>query len=530
LHIKKLLQNRGPNQSKIVKRNSIFFHATTLWHQGELMASQPLESDHIVLLFNGDLYMDEIIDGISDTTYLFNLFNEANNEEDLLDVFKKLIGPFSIILNYKSKLYFARDALGRNSLIVGRHQDQIFLTSVMEYKKDSNIKAMELPSIGVYCIDLITKDIELFPYEEISHDHNLQQIKDLQDIFKDLKISSKVFNPNKLNNEINFKFSFDEINLKSFDDLISHPEVSKAIEAFLDKLTKSVAERIKRTQKFCKDCKTLGNCNHSNVGILFSGGVDCSLLTVIAEKFINKSKSIDLMNVAFEKAKSSPEIDWNVPDRKTGLQTFDELKQLFPSRKFNFVEVNVTRVELEKHSKKLTSLVYPLENVLDESLGGALYFASRGNGAVDEVPYNSPCRVILMGSGADELFGGYTRHRNAFKRGGSELLKKELELDWIRLPSRNLARDDRVIGDNGITVRAPFVEEDFVSFARNLEPFQRCFPALDEGVGDKLLLRLCAYKLGLKNCCQFRKRALQFGSRIADSRQSAKDKSNFLQQ
>lgn len=527
-----MLENRGPDNSKIVKRYSIFFHATTLWQQGEEMASQPLESNKLVLLLNGDLYMDDIPYNLSDTNYLFDLFNVANNQQDILNVFKKLIGPFSIILFFKSKLYVARDSLGRNSLIIGQHQDQIFFTSVMKYNRDSNIKAIELPSLGVYCIDLNSREIQLYPYEEIFHEHNLNQIKYLKVTFKDLKIASEYLK-SEIIDEIKLNFSFDEIckNATNFDDILSNPQVSYAVDIFIDRLTKSVGERIKRTRQFCKDCKSSTNCNHSRIGILFSGGVDCSLLTVIAEKFIDQNTSIDLMNVAFEKVKSPPEIDWNVPDRKTGLQTYEELKQLFPSRKLNFVEVNITRSELQKYSNKLTSLVYPLENVLDESLGAALYFASRGEGLVNGSSfYKSPCRVILMGSGADELFGGYTRHRNAFKRGGKELLNQELELDWIRLPSRNLARDDRVIGDNGITVRAPFVEENFVRYAKNLEPLQRCFPSLEEGVGDKLLLRLCAYKLGLKNCCQFRKRALQFGSRIADSRQSAKDKSNFLQQ
>lgn len=240
------------------------------------------------------------------------------------------------------------------------------------------------------------------------------------------------------------------------------------------------------------------------------------------------------MNVAFERvaySKSKTEnINWNVPDRLTGLQTVDELRRLCPNREWNFLEINISRAELAENLKKLSSLVFPLCNVIDESLGAALYFASRGIGSVNGICYSSPCRVILMGSGADELFGGYSRHRNAFRRSTAErdLLLEELDLDWARLPSRNLARDDRVIADNGVTVRAPFIEEDFVNFVQQLKPLQRCFPALPEGIGDKLLLRLCAFKLGLESCSQFKKRALQFGSRIADKRQSAKDTSTLL--
>lgn len=98
-----------------------------------------------------------------------------------------------------------------------------------------------------------------------------------------------------------------------------------------------------------------------------------------------------------------------------------------------------------------------------------------------------------------------------------------MHLDWVRLPSRNLARDDRAIGDHGITARSPYVHEDLTGFVRQLRAEQKCYYGLEQGIGDKLLLRLCAYQLGLRNVCWLKKRALQFGSRIADSKQNAKD-------
>ena len=47
------------------------------------------------------------------------------------------------------------------------------------------------------------------------------------------------------------------------------------------------------------------------------------------------------------------------------------------------------------------------------------------------------------------------------------------------------------------------------------------------GLGDKLLLRLVAYKIGLYRTANFPKRAFQFGSRIANNKENAKDVSNF---
>lgn len=79
--------------------------------------------------------------------------------------------------------------------------------------------------------------------------------------------------------------------------------------------------------------------------------------------------------------------------------------------------------------------------------------------------------MLLLGSGADELFGGYTRHRNAYKRQNWSGLQKELFLDWKRISFRNLARDDRVISDHGRYPRAPYLEESIVDYVLNLKPW-----------------------------------------------------------
>lgn len=537
-----MLSNRGPDYERIVYNHGILYHGAVLWQQGNELCCQPVESidNDTLLLFNGDLYMKSLNDfDKSDTEFLFSLIIKAETEDEFLNIFKTITGPFSIICFFKSKLYFARDSLGRNSLILGKHFDAIFLTSVVDPSSEK-LEAIELPPLGIFSIDLETKEIQLFPFQDLNvHQHNLSQLELVRKIMP-VKVCHQVKPEWLIRSEKHQNFSFDDAckNLGDedfFDELLKNPAILKTCKKFLRLLTNSVEERVRQTPKMCKICvKSNENlCCHCRVGILFSGGVDCSMIAVIAEKFIESDLPIDLMNVSFEKVSynnKKTEINWNVPDRLTGLETLQELRQLCPKRKFNLIEINVTRAELGENIRKLSNLVFPLSNVLDESLGAALYFASRGQGTVDGATFSSQCRVILTGSGADELFGGYSRHRNAFKRStpDNDLLLEELTLDWIRLPSRNLARDDRVIADNGITVRAPFIEENFVHFVQQLKPLQRCFPALLEGVGDKLLLRLCAYKLGLKSCSKFRKRALQFGSRIADKRQSAKDKSTLL--
>lgn len=79
--------------------------------------------------------------------------------------------------------------------------------------------------------------------------------------------------------------------------------------------------------------------------------------------------------------------------------------------------------------------------------------------------------MLLLGSGADELFGGYIRHRKAFKRFGWAGLNKELQLDWKRISFRNLARDNRVICDHSRQPRMPYLDDDFADFVLQLDPW-----------------------------------------------------------
>ena len=75
--------------------------------------------------------------------------------------------------------------------------------------------------------------------------------------------------------------------------------------------------------------------------------------------------------------------------------------------------------------------------------------------------------------GADELFGGYTRHRAAFQKKGWKELDEVLKEDWQNLPHRNLARDDRVVSDHGRQLRTPYLDEEVVKFTQNLNSWDK---------------------------------------------------------
>jgi len=75
--------------------------------------------------------------------------------------------------------------------------------------------------------------------------------------------------------------------------------------------------------------------------------------------------------------------------------------------------------------------------------------------------------------GADELFGGYKRHRTALNFKGWSGLRNELELDLARISTRNLGRDNRIVSDCGCQGRLPYLDESVVSYVSSLQPWER---------------------------------------------------------
>lgn len=278
----------------------------------------------------------------------------------------------------------------------------------------------------------------------------------------------------------------------------------------------------------------------AKVAVLFSGGVDSAVITALVDKCLPSHESVDLINVAFERnvqqkhGKLSEEEKWNVPDRQTGLLA---LRELNPERKWNFVMVNISIAELQRQrSEHIRHLVYPLETVLDDSIGCAVWFAARGEGILGNgdhtgKTYKSSAKVILCGMGADEQFAGYSRHRGKFEELGWQGLIDEVEMEVQRISARNLGRDDRIITDHGKEARFPFLDENVVSYLQTLPVHIKADLRYPRGLGEKILLRACAVKLGLIKSALFPKRAIQFGSRIAkteNSKEKASEKCSRL--
>ncbi|ELW66603.1 Asparagine synthetase domain-containing protein 1 [Tupaia chinensis] len=453
----------------------------------------------------------------------------------------------------------------------------------------------EVPASGIFKVDLKSTAIsrrmvlKLYPWKYISSENVIEDsVNNLTQISADLPtFVSVTINEAKLYLEkpvgpLNMilpqapletqcsNISSDLPRRETLQIFLSDRHTKEVIQQFIEVLSIAVKRRVlclPRDENLAPKEALKPGCRMASVAILFSGGIDSMVIAALADRHIPVDEPIDLLNVAFRtkeqtvpanlnkkrsKQKNHCEIPseesskcltadddklFSVPDRITGRAGLKELQALNPSRTWNFVEINVSLEELQKLRRtRICHLVQPLDTVLDDSIGCAVWFASRGIGWLvtpgEVKSYKSNAKVILTGIGADEQLAGYSRHRVRFQKHGLEGLNKEIMMELDRISSRNLGRDDRVIGDHGKEARFPFLDENVVSFLSSLPVWEKADLTLPRGIGEKLILRLAAVELGLTASALLPKRAMQFGSRIAkmeNNNEKASDKCGRLQ-
>lgn len=113
--------------------------------------------------------------------------NYLQNEEEFLKLFTTIVkGPFSIIYyNIRTEcLYFMRDSLGRQSLLLGYDLGELVITSVST--KLSETKALiELPPIGIFKWEHIDDRtlVSLYPWQDIAvHEFYKEQLNEVQNL------------------------------------------------------------------------------------------------------------------------------------------------------------------------------------------------------------------------------------------------------------------------------------------------------------------------------------------------------------
>ncbi len=206
------------------------------------------------------------------------------------------------------------------------------------------------------------------------------------------------------------------------------------------------------------------------MGILFSGGLDSTVIAAIASQYSN----VTLYVAGTEDSH----------DVRMAESVSEELGLKLRIAKFTCEDV--------EEAMKRVMLAIEEPDPLNLSVGIPIYFATR-RAKEDGI------RVLLSGQGADELFGGYEKYtRNPM------LMKSDL----TALGDRNLIRDDKIGMLNNVECRFPFIDLGVVGVALRLPLEMKVL-----GEDRKIILRRVARRMGLpKEATEAGKKAAQYGS------------------
>ena len=221
----------------------------------------------------------------------------------------------------------------------------------------------------------------------------------------------------------------------------------------------------------------------SEVGILFSGGIDSTILARIAD---NLRIKVILYSVGHE----------NSADLKFARETAETMD----------LPLKIRKVDVEDVRKYLPVVLDAIEefNIMKIGVGMPAYIAS-------EMAHEDKLRVMLSGQGADELFGGYNRYLKFYEEKG-EMAQEDLRKDILNLYHVNLQRDDAVTMANSIELRVPYLDHDIINIAMNIPMKYKI------NKGDtlrKCILREVGAELGVpEEIVKRPKKAAQYGSGI----------------
>lgn len=224
----------------------------------------------------------------------------------------------------------------------------------------------------------------------------------------------------------------------------------------------------------------------TDVGVIFSGGLDSSYLALLLK-----------------------EISENIPLKITlyavGAKSSQDVEAAKYASKFLNLDLKICEVTEDLIREALPRVVRAIgdDNLMKVGVGLTTYFAT---GMVAE----DGMKVAFSGQGADELFGGYKRYLKSFVDG---TLDYDLRHDMSNMYHVNLERDDACSMLNSVELRLPFLDKNLVELVLNIPDNKKIVSMHDEM--RKSILRKIAFEEGLDYEIAYRpKKAAQYGTGI----------------
>lgn len=230
-------------------------------------------------------------------------------------------------------------------------------------------------------------------------------------------------------------------------------------------------------------------------GILFSGGVDSTLIAFIAKK-LNCDFTCYTVGLA-----NSEDIMW--AERIAKEYSFRRVSRILSQQEFESVIKSAAKLINEPDVTKV-------------SVGAVLYAAGK-------LALNGNIRSLFGGLGSEEIFAGYQRHAEALQQNNYEALHRECWSGLRNMWQRDLARDFTISKSLGLELRTPFLDKEVIQYAMSIHPMYK----IDKN-DKKIILRDAAEFIGLKKEFAWRKKkAAQYGSDFIDGLDKLAAKAHF---
>lgn len=323
-------------------------------------SNQPLQKDKLVIVFNGEIYNFKELQ--NDLKNKFNVrFTTDSDTEVVLEMYKNygvdcleyIIGMFSFaIYDLESKKTFiARDHFGIKPLFYTKINDTIIFASELKtlVQVPNFNKAINMQNI-VNCINYLW-----IPGDE-SMFLDTKKLPPAHYMFIDQNLNIEIKEYWKLDNKAPFEKSeadiIEELDLIINDSIDRHLVSDVPVSSFL------------------------------------SGGLDSSLISVIAKQKIN-----DLSTYTISKNRKDQQIEQMPDDEKYA-------KKLAKQFNFDYNEILI--------NSDVVNILPKIVKILDEPIGDP---AAINTYLMCKSAREKGAKVILSGMGADEIFFGYRRQK-----------------------------------------------------------------------------------------------------------------------
>jgi diphthine-ammonia ligase len=216
-------------------------------------------------------------------------------------------------------------------------------------------------------------------------------------------------------------------------------------------------------------------------GLLFSGGLDSSLLALLFKK-LNLDFTCYTAVLDYEGFSEPLDLKW--------------AKGLAKKLKLKHKIIKIKLEDVEDYFKKTIETIedaYPVKVAI-----GATLFAACEAAKKDKM------KVIFSGLGSEEIFAGYKRHEQA------KQINKECISGLLKTYEKDTYRDDTIAMKNNLELRVPFLDKELVEYALRIPREYKI-----SGLTNKVILREVALSFGLNKEHAGRKgKATQYGSKF----------------